>query len=330
MRVLVVGSGSFARVHAAWWRRIPGARLAGVATRDPGRRAADPAWSGIPVVPEGALGEPGRPWDLVDIVTPPGRHADQAVAALGAGYHVLAEKPLATSSQEASRMLEAARVGNRRLFVICQYRFVPAYRVLGRAIARRRPAAIRVEYTMPPEAAGLVAGSWKADPALSGGGIAWSSGVHLVDLLLWWLGPPDGEVDAASARELPGIHVASRYAARWSAGGTAVELVSRCAPGLPHRTLVEVEDAGVLRGRIVDRRIDRGVSPVSWKIEELGLGLAEKLRPHRRDPLGRQFAAVRHALATGLPSPVDAAAGLASVRVTEQIEGTAAARLSEG
>lgn len=321
LRVCLVGTGSFARVHAAWWRRQPGANLVAVATRDPGSAGRDPEWRGSALVPESAIGDPGRPWDLVDIVTPPGCHAAQAIAALEAGYHVLCEKPLAIRSVDAERMITAAENARRRLFVVCQYRFVPAYRVLKSVIERARPASIRVEYTMPPEAAGLTAGSWKADPALSGGGIAWSSGVHLVDLLLWWLGLPDGEVIADSSCTLPGIPVVSRYRASWRAGGTAVLLTSSCLPGLPHRTTVTVESAaGSMLGRVVDWRIQRATSPISWKWEELALGLSEKLRPHRRDPLGRQMTAIRRALGTGVPTPYEALSGLEAVRIIERIE----------
>ncbi len=318
MRICLVGSGSFARVHAAWWRKQPGAELVAVAGRDPKKLSEDPAWRGLAVQPEDAIAHPGRPWDLVDIVTPPGLHAEQALAALNAGYHVLCEKPLATSSADAERMLAAARRVNRRLFVVCQYRFVPAYRVILDACARRRPCSVRIEYTMPPEAAGLIPGSWKTDARLSGGGIVWSSGVHLVDLLLWWLGPPDGAVSGATARELHGIPVESRYDARWTAGGCAVELISNCAPGLPHRTTVEVRGDHE-SGRVVDWRIQRAQSPLAWKVKELALGVAEKFRPHRRDPLGRQFAEVLEALRKSRPSQVDADHGYEAVALVESI-----------
>lgn len=55
--------------------------------------------------------------DAVSICTPHALHAPQAIRALEAGKHVLVEKPMATTVNEADRMLAAARANDRRLYV---------------------------------------------------------------------------------------------------------------------------------------------------------------------------------------------------------------------
>ena len=51
--------------------------------------------------------------DIVHIVTPPARHVEMAVAALGAGKHVFVEKPLATSNEDAQAIVAAARTARK-------------------------------------------------------------------------------------------------------------------------------------------------------------------------------------------------------------------------
>ncbi len=64
--------------------------------------------------------------DLVDIATPNHVHAEQAIAALEAGKHVVCEKPLAGTLADAMAMTEAANKADGRTFVWYNYRRVPA------------------------------------------------------------------------------------------------------------------------------------------------------------------------------------------------------------
>lgn len=63
----------------------------------------------------------------VSVCTPNYLHADISVAALNAGKHVLCEKPMATSLEEAKEMIEAAEKNNRRLMIAHNQRFVPSH-----------------------------------------------------------------------------------------------------------------------------------------------------------------------------------------------------------
>ena len=67
--------------------------------------------------------------DVVDVCTPDNEHAAPSIAALAAGKHVICEKPLAMTVEEARSMARAAR-GARTLAMLCHnYRFLPAVRL---------------------------------------------------------------------------------------------------------------------------------------------------------------------------------------------------------
>ena len=65
--------------------------------------------------------------DLVSICTPDRLHAEQALAALDAGKHVLCEKPLATRSEGAAAIVRKVRETGRKLMVCHNYRFIPQF-----------------------------------------------------------------------------------------------------------------------------------------------------------------------------------------------------------
>lgn len=66
--------------------------------------------------------------DLIDICTPSSLHAQIALDAASAGKHILVEKPLASTVQEAQSVLDAISKNNVRLCVVQNYRYFPALR----------------------------------------------------------------------------------------------------------------------------------------------------------------------------------------------------------
>ena len=96
--------------------------------------------------PTGARSSTRDDIDLIDICSPGDSHAEIAIAALDAGKHVLCEKPLANTVEEAERMAEAAeRAAERgvRSMVGFTYRRVPGARVRARARAAGRIGEVR-------------------------------------------------------------------------------------------------------------------------------------------------------------------------------------------
>lgn len=139
--------------------------------------------------------------DAVVICTPNALHVPQARAALRAGKHVLVQKPLALSADDARATIALAAQLERLLFVDYTYRFLDTMAALRQALAEIGPVR-RVEGVFhniygPGKA-------WFFDPRLSGGGALVDLGVHLLDLALWLLEPASAELTSTDLSHAQG------------------------------------------------------------------------------------------------------------------------------
>ncbi|UYM07470.1 Gfo/Idh/MocA family protein [Solicola gregarius] len=127
--------------------------------------------------------------DLIDICTPGDTHAEIAIAALEAGKHVLCEKPLANTVDEAERMAKAAEAAAQasgvRAMVGFTYRRTPAVAYARRLVADGRIGTIRhvraqyLQDWLSDENAPL---TWRLDKNKAGSGALGDIGAHIVDL----------------------------------------------------------------------------------------------------------------------------------------------------
>jgi predicted dehydrogenase len=129
--------------------------------------------------------------DVVVAATPNAFLADIACAALEHGKHVLVEKPMGRDVNEARRMAAAGRAAKRLLKVGFNHRYHPA---IAEAHRRLRDGEIGdVIWVRCRYGHGGRAGyerEWRGNRALSGGGELTDQGVHVVDLLHWFVGVP--------------------------------------------------------------------------------------------------------------------------------------------
>ncbi|MFD5252384.1 Gfo/Idh/MocA family protein [Streptomyces bobili] len=185
--------------------------------------------------------------DLVDICTPGDSHAEIALAALAAGKHVLCEKPLANTVEEAETMTRAAETafatGGQLAMVGFNYRRVPATALARRMVAEGRLGRlrhVRVTYLQDwlndPE----FPLTWRLRKERAGSGSLGDLGAHIVDLAQHLVGERLAGVSALTEtfvrqRPLPG-GPSSGLAADAGRAGTAT---------------VTVDDAAVFTGRFV-------------------------------------------------------------------------------
>ena len=137
VRIVQVGLGGFGRGWAGIVRDAPCADLAAVVDPVEGARAWATTELRLPrdwafAALDDAIEEVGP--DAVLVITPPETHRTAVLTALAAGCHVLVEKPLATTIEDA-RELVAAERANRLLVVSQNYRFRPPARAAQEAIA---------------------------------------------------------------------------------------------------------------------------------------------------------------------------------------------------
>jgi predicted dehydrogenase len=155
--------------------------------------------------------------DVIDICTPSDTHREIAVAALQAGKHVLCEKPLANSLDEAEEMAAAARsAAERGIWAMCgfTYRRQPAVALARELIQDGRLGEVRhvrLVYLQDWLSDESAEHSWRLDASRSGSGALGDLGSHAIDLAQWLIGDDVARLSARTtvfvdARPAPGAN----------------------------------------------------------------------------------------------------------------------------
>jgi UDP-N-acetylglucosamine 3-dehydrogenase len=137
--------------------------------------------------------------DAVVVAGPNSLHAQQSIDALNAGKHVLCEKPMATTRDDARAMLEASKKNKKFLMIGLNQRLMPPH-VKAKKILQSGALggilAFRTAFQHPgPEGWSVDAGkSWFFKKGAAFMGVTGDLGVHKADLLRWLLGQEFAEV----------------------------------------------------------------------------------------------------------------------------------------
>ncbi len=196
LRVAMIGYGFMGAAHSVGWRQAPrvfslpdDVEMAVIVGRN-AEAVADAAaqWGWAEAATDWREVIARDDIDIVDIVTPGDSHAEIAIAALEAGKHVLCEKPLANTVEEAEAMAEAAsRAAARgvRSMVGFTYRRVPAVTFLRDLIAQGAVgkiahvrAAYRQDWLVDPE----MPLAWRLQKEHAGSGALGDIGAHIIDM----------------------------------------------------------------------------------------------------------------------------------------------------
>ncbi|WP_280537722.1 Gfo/Idh/MocA family oxidoreductase [Halopenitus sp. POP-27] len=132
--------------------------------------------------------------DVVYNLGPNGLHADPSIAALERDVHVLCEKPLASTLEDAERMVEAARDSDAVAACAFNYRYVPALRLAKDLIDRGALGDVRHvrgSYLGDWQADADHPWTWRNDADLAGYGQVADVGSHTIDLVRWLVGGID-------------------------------------------------------------------------------------------------------------------------------------------
>ena len=185
---LVIGIGDITR------KRVlpailaePRSRLYALLTRDPRKAEAYPGALAFTDLGE-ALRDPAI--DAVYVASPVALHAEQTIASLRAGKHVLCEKPVAMNYAQAEAMAAAARESGRLCGIAYYRRLYPKLMRAKELIAEGaigQPVLVEANYhgwLESPER------GWLKDPALAGGGPLYDVGSHRIDACNFLFGKP--------------------------------------------------------------------------------------------------------------------------------------------
>jgi predicted dehydrogenase len=264
----MVGYAFMGRAHSQAWRNVASffelplsPRMAAICGRDQAAVAAAatrlgwPAWE--------------TDWkrlvqrddvDLVDVCTPGSSHAEISIAALEAGRHVLCEKPLANTVEEARAMAAAAEraaTGGVRAMVGFNFRRVPAVALARELVAAGRLGPIRhvraaylASHALDPE----LPLAWRHQASEAGSGALGDLGAHAVDLAQHLAGDRIAGVSALTEtfvreRPLPGgggargpvtVDDAALFIARFGGGALGSFEATRLAAGHTEGLAVEL------------------------------------------------------------------------------------------
>ena len=136
--------------------------------------------------------------DIIDIVTPNNLHAEIAIAAAEAGKHIICEKPLARTGDEAQKMLQAVTDAGVVHMVAFNYRRTPAVALAKKLIDEGSIGQVlnfRGTYLQDWSADPDGPLSWRFQKAIAGSGTLGDIGTHVVDLARYLV----GEIDAVSS-----------------------------------------------------------------------------------------------------------------------------------
>jgi predicted dehydrogenase len=143
--------------------------------------------------------------DAALVCTPPATHEPISTELLNHKIHVLCEKPLSTTVESASRMLECARANNVVLTMASKFRYVSDIR-MAKALVDVRAIGDLVFVENAFTSRIDMSKRWNSDPAVSGGGVLIDNGTHAVDILRYFLGHLN-DVQVVEGRRIQGLPV---------------------------------------------------------------------------------------------------------------------------
>ena len=194
LRIGLIGVGGAAQInHIPALKKVEGLELVALCDRDPEKTQRVAQKFGIPrsyARIEDFLAD--EEMDAVDICTPNYLHAPMAVAALEAGLHVMCERPLARSGEEAAAMVKAAKKADRTLMCAVQHRFRSDAQLLRKFVEKGDLGEVFIAKAgWLRQKTEWDSDEWRRTKRESGGGVVLDLGFQMLDLSLWVLGNPE-------------------------------------------------------------------------------------------------------------------------------------------
>lgn len=209
LKFALVGLGRAARHHLMALRvQQKKGRAELIAVADANQAAADKAlhthakayFRDVPIYASlGEILEHCQP-DVVAITTPSGSHKALAVEALAAGCHLLVEKPIAMSSEDAREICEAAEKAGKRVALGHVYRYFPLVDQVQHDLRNGRFGRIyygTVQVRWGHDQAYYDSAPWRGTRAADGG-VVMNQSVHALDLMRWLLCVDDNDSSKTS------------------------------------------------------------------------------------------------------------------------------------
>lgn len=315
----IIGAGGIARAHLKAYHEVPDVEVKAVFDVD-GKKAEEIAGEfGVEAVSDLRALLARSDIDAVSICTPHAAHESNAMAAAGAGKHILCEKPLSTTSESGRRIVEAARRAGVILMVAQTHRFWPANvkvkELLEEGVVGEIVQVTDTIFSNYPVGSTI---PWRFVREVSGGGVFIDNGVHAVDRLRWWLG---SEVETVYAKTLT-----AKYDLEVENNGLALLTFECGVPAALHLSMIAPEQAALCRAEFLGTQ---GILRVdTWgeiRLAQSGTNTWERIEyPAEPSGVTRQIAEFVQSVVQGREPSVPGEEGLRSLAVIEAIYRSAA------
>jgi len=194
IRFGVIGTGGMAQGHIERLLKMPEVKVAAFAdiseqSLERTRSKHGEAVADVPTFSDYRKMLNEAKLDALLIATPHTLHYQMAVDSLDAGAHVLLEKPMVNKVTDAHALLKKIEETSLVVGLAYQRHGMPHFRYIREKIASGEYGQVQFINALQQQGwAKGTRGSWRQDPALSGGGQINDSGSHLLDIVLWTTG----------------------------------------------------------------------------------------------------------------------------------------------
>ena len=191
IRVGLIGIGGMGGCHYGNYSQVKGAKLVAVADVRVDMAKEKTKGTDVKVYADYKEMLANEELDMVDICTPSFLHADMAIDCLKKGYHVLCEKPMTLTAEDAQRVLEATKATDKKFMAAHVVRFMAPYMYLRSVIeSGELGKLLRLDMKRVSSIPTWSWEDWMRDEKRSGGVITDLS-IHDIDYVQSILGMPD-------------------------------------------------------------------------------------------------------------------------------------------
>ncbi len=315
IRIALIGAGRIAEWHIRAWKNLPGVEIAAIANRSSSRAEMLARRHGIPIHTRGIE----RIWDLpgldaIDVCSPAETHTDLVCRALERGLHVYCEKPLATSGDEARRIIEANSRSRHILFNGFNLRFWPEHQRVTEILREERLGPIRhLSITRNTLHIPAASNARRAH-------IAFELSSHYIDLILAWMKAEPVRIEARGFDILGHHHPDSVTLTFDFDNGARAEIRNSLAiPGLaPEISIVGTKGVVHVRhGKVIFEAMlaPRSAGGMFWSAARRGAVLPWRLI---RNPFSGSCRHFRECIVRDEISSCDETAALATIEIAEK------------
>lgn len=190
IKFAVVGCGHIGKRHAEMIVREPDAELVALCDVRPEEDLGIEAYA-VPFFPDiNSLLLSGLAIDVINICTPNGYHAEMAVMAIESGHHVVIEKPMALSVQDAEKVVYTALKYSKQVFCVMQNRYSPPSQWIKNVVETGllgKIYMVQLNCYWNRDERYYKPGGWHGDKVLDGGTL-FTQFSHFIDIMYWLFG----------------------------------------------------------------------------------------------------------------------------------------------